>query len=58
MVEILLKRATQSFIADVDGVERLVHAGEVLPTLDPVVRLHGDLFEDDTAEGTVRTTKS
>jgi hypothetical protein len=40
-------RATTSFIVEVDGVERIVRTGEVLPADDPVVKAAPNLFEPE-----------
>jgi hypothetical protein len=38
-------RATTSFVTEVKGVERQVHAGQVLAASDPVVKAQPTLFE-------------
>lgn len=40
-----LVEAVTSFSADVNGVEYLVHAGEVLTPKHPAVAAHPELFE-------------
>jgi hypothetical protein len=42
-------RASTSFSCDVGGVEYLVHAGDVLPVTDPVVKKHREFFEAEQA---------
>jgi hypothetical protein len=43
------KRAVSTFQTTIKGQEHLVHAGEVLPATDPVVKARPELFEP--AEG-------
>jgi hypothetical protein len=38
-------RAVTSFVTEIKGVERLVHAGDVLAAGDPVARARPELFE-------------
>ena len=48
MASAKLVRAVSNFACEADGVERLVHAGEVLRANDPVVRKRPELFEETT----------
>jgi hypothetical protein len=38
-------RATETFATTVDGADRFIHRGEVLPASDPVVKAHKRSFE-------------
>jgi hypothetical protein len=44
-----LVRAKSTFAAEVEGVQRIVHRGDVLPASDPVVKAHKAKFEDELA---------
>ncbi|MGV2914492.1 hypothetical protein [Streptomyces alfalfae] len=41
-----IKRATQAFTAYIDGMPRVVHAGDLVPDTDPVLQGRTQLFED------------
>lgn len=48
MARARLYRATTSFACEINGVERFIRGGEVLPSSDPVIKALPDYFEAET----------